>query len=450
MEEFHLEFADQFHLAVSMTDGQADERYFLWVPDWSEDAQDKDYLVLLNTGGRLEKKFQILYHFKAEFVSKKCCFAISKDGRTALAGYAAKKGVICYNCESGKVLWNNPKIKKIARIRFNNFDEDIIEVSNDKLEFTYLDRRSGQVLEPERVQKIRQTINWMCASGNGKFLMTADPLAGSGRANYTVYDTQTKKVKGRFVAQCHLNPHTFDVTDDGELAVCSAYYRQGVSLIKTSTGEVLWTKLSYKKISGVSIDKTEEKVIVCCDGDGIYFLDMGSGETVDHILGEEYFSNVYGGDILFLNSKTARIGDRYIPSPGFAWKSAVGAKDGVILTLPGIKGLLFYDHDGNLLWESSELGGRAAYLEEDDLICAFGVESYEGKVADGTLVTGQILLASPKDGQIIARAEISDSAQEFIRHNSTVVCSTGKMYDVSHGSIQEREEIFEFVTGMKR
>ncbi len=128
----------------------------------------------------------------------------------------------------------------------------------------------------------------------------------------------------------------------------------------------------------------------------------------------------------------------------------MGAKDGVILTLPGIKGLLFYDHDGNLLWESSELGGRAAYLEEDDLICAFGVESYEGKVADGTLVTGQILLASPKDGQIIARAEISDSAREFIRHNSTVVCSTGKMYDVSHGSIQEREEIFEFVTGMKR
>lgn len=449
MEEFDLRFADQLHLAQSMTDGSADERYFLWVPDWTEDAEEKDYLVLLNTGTRLEKKFKIVYRFKTEFISKGCCFAISKDGRTALAGYAAKKGVFCYDCESGTVLWNNPKIKRIAEVRFNNFDENIVEVRNNKLEITYLDKHTGQVLEPERAKNVRQVITLMQVSKNGKFLLTADTFPLKEQANYTVYNTETKEVTGRFVAQCQRNPNPFDVTDDGRFAVCSAYQRQGVSLIDVSTGEVLWSKMNYKKVYRASFDADDQRVIVGCDYDGIYFLDIYSGETVERISGEEFFPNPYGADVLCLGGKLARIGDHRISSSGFSWKKAVGTRNGVLMLLPGNRKSAFYDYGGNLLWESDELGGEAAYLENEDLLCAFWVEYYKGNVTDETVFEGKIVLASPKDGRIIAEADISDDACAFIHHNKTIVCSTGKMFDVSGGVIREIEESFAFVVGEK-
>ena len=41
-----------------MTDGIADDRWFLWVPDWLEDGAEKDYLVLLNHGDRINKEFE--------------------------------------------------------------------------------------------------------------------------------------------------------------------------------------------------------------------------------------------------------------------------------------------------------------------------------------------------------------------------------------------------------
>lgn len=44
---------------------------------------------------------------------------------------------------------------------------------------------------------------------------------------------------------------------------------------------------------------------------------------------------------------------------------------------------------------------------------------------------------------------ISDDACAFIHHNKTIVCSTGKMFDVSSGSIREIEEPFAFVVGEK-
>ena len=421
MEEFDFSMAGRMHLAQSMTDGSADERYFLWVPDWTEDAEEKDYLVLLNTGTRLDMKFEIVYQFKAEFASKGCCFAISRDGRTALAGYAAKKGVFCYDCESGKALWNNPKIKRIAEVRFNNFDENIIEVRNNKLEITYLDRQTGQVLEPERAKAVRQVITLMQASKNGKFLMTADTFPLKSQAGYTVYDTETGEVKGRFVAQCQRNPRPFDVTDDGGLAVCSAYQKQGVSLIRVSTGEVLWSKMNYKKVCGASFDADDRRVMVRCDNDGIYFLDISSGETVERITGEELFPNPYGADVLHLGRKL----------------------------LPGNRKSAFYDYGGNLLWESGELGGEAAYLEDEDLICAFWVEYHKENVTDETVFEGKILLASPRDGQIVAQTELSDDACAFIHHNKTIVCSTGKMFDVSGGSIREIEEPFLFAVSSR-
>ncbi len=445
MEEFDLRFAQQRHLAQSMTDGSADERYFLWVPDWTEDAAKKDYLVLLNTGTRLAVNFQIVYRFQAEFVSRGCCFALSKDGRTALAGYAAKKGVFCYDCESGRVLWNNPKIRRIAEVRFNNFDEQMIEVRSNKLEITYLDRQTGQILEPERARNVRQVITLMRASKNGKFLLTADTFPLKEQANYTVYNTETKEVTGRFVAQYQRNPDPFDVTNDGGLAICSAYQKQGVSLIRVSTGEVLWSKMSYKKVYSASFDADDRRVIVGCDDGGIYFLDIHSGETVERISGERFFPNPYGADVLYLGGKLAKIGGHEIVSSGFSWKRAVGTRDGVLMLLPGNRKSAFYDYDGNLLWESGELGGEAAYLEDEDLLCAFWVEYYQGNVTDETVFVGRIMLASPRDGRIIAEADLSDDACAFIHRNKTIVCSTGKMFAVSGGSIREIEEPFAFV-----
>lgn len=440
MEKYDLEFVDSECLAQSLTDGIADDKYFLWVPDWLKDAEEKEYLVLLNTGDRINKEFTITYQFKAEYTRNKCCFAMSKDGKTVVAGYATKKGVICYDCESGEVLWNNPKVKKIEKVRFNNFDTDIIEVLNDKLEFTYLDKQTGQVLAPDRAKKVRQVINWMRASKNGRFLMTADNLTSKDNANYTVYDTETKEIKGRFVAQSHVSQSTFDVTNDGELAVCSAYQRQGISLIKVSTGEVLWTQKKTKQIFMVYIDKTEEKVVVCCQYDGIYFLSMQNGEIECRKDGKEMYLNAYGEDIWFPSDKAAQIGGNgghCIECPSFSWLDAVGIKDGVLLQPAGREGLMLYDYDGNMIWKNDDLFGKVAYQEEENLICTFcSVEHVE-----------KVNIASAKDGQIVAAADIPEYACAFIHNNKTIVCNTGKMYDISNGSIKELEVPFEFVVG---
>lgn len=155
---------------------------------------------------------------------------------------AEKKGVVCYECESGNIVWNNKKIKRIHKLRFNNFDFDIIQVISNKLEITYLDKHTGEILEEEKIGQVRQVLNWMRCSLNGRYLIGADTVSVRDKAIYTVYDIETKMVKGRFAAQNHVGSSSFDVTDDGKFAVCSAYKRQGVSLIKVDTDEVIWTQ----------------------------------------------------------------------------------------------------------------------------------------------------------------------------------------------------------------
>lgn len=435
MGKYNFEYAGFQNLAQSMTDGMADERYFLWVPDWLEDAEEKDYLVLINHGDSINKEFEIVHQFKAEYVRGKCHFAISKDGKTVIAGYATKKGVICYDCESGEILWNNPKVKKIDKVRFNNFDEDIIEVLNDKLEFTYLDKQTGQTLEADRVKKVRQVINWMRSSKDGRYLMTADALSSKDKANYTVYDTQTKEIKGRFVAQSKVGEKRFDITNDGQFAVCSAYEKQGISMIEVSTGNVLWTQKKTNRISMVYIDKTEENVVVCCQYDGIYVLDMKTGEVEDHIYNEEMHLNLYGEDIRFSQDKVALVGEHRIECPTFSWLAPLGIKGGVVLQPAAHVGVMLYDYDGNMLWENKELFGHVVYQEDSDLICSYCSIEHVGKIT----------IASAKDGKTVATVEIPEYACAFIHDNNTLVCNTGKMYDVSGGTIKEIEAEFEFL-----
>lgn len=437
MDKYDYKFVGLQKLAQSFTDGIADDKYYLWVPDFLQDAEDKEYLVLINIGDRINKEFQIVHQFKMEYIRNKCSFAISRDGKTVVVGYATKKGVICYDCESGKVLWNNPNIKKIEKVRFNNFEPDIIEVLSDKLEFTYLDKHTGQVLEGEKAKKVRQVINWMRASKNGRYLLTADTLSSKDKANYTVYDTQNGAVKGRFVAQSQVYEKTFDITDDGEFAVASAYQRLGISLIKVSTGEVLWTQKKTKKIHKVYFDKAEEKVVVCCRYDGIYYLNVQSGEIEKHESGEKIHLNAYGEDIFFPKEKIVRIGECSIESPGFSWFSAIGTKEGILLQSAGEGGLMLYDRDGKLLWNNKELFGTVVYQEDKDRIC----------VKNGDDHVEKITIASAIDGQIIDSIKIPEYACAFIHNNKTLLCNTGKMYDVSNVSIKEIEVPFEFVVG---
>lgn len=447
IEKYDLSIDYQFAVAQSLTNGMADCRYFLFVPEWAEDAEEKEYYVILNKGTRLAKEFEVVYQFKAEYISKKCSFAISKDGKTVLAGYAANKGVICYDCESGEVLWNNPKIKRIDKVRFNNFDDNIIEVLNNKLVFTYLDKQTGEVLEPDKVKKVRQVINHMRASKNGKYLMTADRLSSKDKANYTVYDTETKEFKGRFVAQSQINPNSFDISNDGELAVCSSYQKQGVSLIRVSTGEEIWGKKEITYVNSVSFDKTDDRIIVECHYGGIYFLNVQDGEIITRESGEELWLNDYGEDIWFLKDKIAKFGEHCVKCPSFAWRSAVGTKDGVLLMPVANEGLMLYDYNGNLVWKNDELSGKVVYLEDKDLVSVYWSHSYDGNVGEGTLVVGKITIASMKDGQIVASADIFDSIGAVIHNNKTVICSTGKMYDISIGSAKEIEQPFEFLIG---
>lgn len=428
--KYNLEHVDLGKIAQTMTDGMADYNLCLWVPDWLQDAEEKEYFVLKNKGTRENKKWEELYHFTAEYMREKCCYAISKDGKNALAGYTAKKGVVCYECESGKVLWNNKKIKKIREMRFNNFDSDIIEVISSNLEITYLNKYTGEILEEEKIGQVQQVLNWMRCSLNGRYLIGADAVSVRDKAIYTVYDTETKMVKGRFAAQNLVGSSSFDVTDDGEFAVCSAYRRQGVSLIKVGTGEVIWTQKKVKYIDFVSFHRG--KVAVHSQYNGIYFLNINDGEIYDKIYDEKIYFNPYGKDILICEENIAKVGKKRIQSPSFAFLQAVGLPNGVVLNPVG-EGLMLYDYTGNIIWENKDIEiGHLVYQEEENALYGF----------NSTWGTEKIVVISGEDGQILSELAIEDFPGVFIGNLKTLLCNTGKMYDVSKEGIKKRQKYF--------
>lgn len=68
-------------------------------------------------------------------------------------------------------------------------------------------------------------------------------------------------------------------------------------------------------------------------------------------------------------------------------------------------------------------------------------------MTDGSADYRKITIASARDGQILATKEIPKYSCAFMHNNKTVVCNTGKMYNISKRLIQEIEEPFEFVVG---
>ena len=423
--------------AQSLTDGAADYRYFLWIPDFLQDSEEKDYLVLFNTGDSEDCEFKTVYQFKGDYCREKNCFAISNDGKTAVVGYKAKKGVVCYDCESGKMLWNNTSVKKVVEVRFNNFEPSVIEVTDDKLNRFYLDRDTGEPLGPDKAANIRQVIFHMCVSKNGKYLITDSPVVPSvskiDKGRYTVYDTEAWEIKGAFAAQDNVGACTFDISDDGELAVCAAYQKQGISLIKVSSGEVIWTQKEIKNISHVFVDKENEMAVTSSRYDGIFFLDLKTGDIKKQINGEELFLNLYGEDILFKDRKTALIGNKKIVTPTFSWLGATGVKGGIILRPAGEAGLRLYSPEGELIWQNDLLRGKPAYQPDDDLIIAYS--------------SGRIITASAKDGKIIGTQDVDAFPCAYLNRKKALLCSTGKLYEVSGDSVQELSDPVALVAG---
>lgn len=318
-------------------------------------------------------------------------------------------------------------------MRFNNFDSDIIEVISDKLEITYLDKHTGEVLEAEKIRQVRQVLNWMRCSENGRYLIGADPVTSKHKAIYTVYDTETQMVKGRFVAQNNVgSSRTFDVADNGKFAVCSAYTRQGVSLINVDKGEVIWTQKKVKYISSVSFHK--ETVVVHSQYNGIYFLNIHDGEIYDHKYDEEIYFNPYGKDILLEEKNIAKIGNKRIQGPSFAFLQAIGLPNGVVLNPVG-EGLMLYDNRGNLIWKNKDIEiQNLIYQEEENALYGFNDTWGEEKIG----------IISAEDGQMISELAINDDACAFIGNHKTLLCNTGKMYDVSKDNIKEKAEVFKF------
>lgn len=141
--------------------------------------------------------------------------------------------------------------------------------------------------------------------------------------------------------------------------------------------------------------------------------------------------------IIFLKDKVAKVGNCVIHCPAFSWLNPLGIKAGVVLQPAAQMGVMLYDYEGNKLWENKELFGHIAYQENYGYICSYcSVEN-----------AGKITIVSAKDGKTIATADIPEYACAFINDNKTLVCNTGKMYDVSSGSIRKIETDFEFVVG---
>ena len=81
--------------------------------------------------------------------------------------------------------------------------------------------------------------------------------------------------------------------------------------------------------------------------------------------------------------------------------------------------------------------GRPVYQPENDRIIIFSCVDF----------TGNITIASAKDGKIIDSKEINMAPCAYLSVDKAVLCCTGKMYDVSGDHIQEIKEPFAFVVG---
>lgn len=187
-----------------------------------------------------------------------------------------------------------------------------------------------------------------------------------------------------------------------------------------------------KYISSVSFHKG--KVVVCSQYNGIYFLNIHDGETDSHKYDEEIYFNPYGKDILLCEKNIVKIGNKRIQSTSFAFLQAIGLPNGVVLNPVG-KGLMLYDNTGNLIWENKDIEiGHIVYQEEENALYGFNYTRGEQEIG----------IISAEDGQMISELAIEDFAVAFIGNRKTLLCNTGKMYDVSKDGIKEKAEVFEF------
>ena len=96
---------------------------------------------------------------------------------------------------------------------------------------------------------------------------------------------------------------------------------------------------------------------------------------------------------------------------------------------------MLYDNTGSLIWENNNIEiADIVYQEEENAIYGFNSIRGEGKIG----------IISAEDGQMISELAIDDYACAFIGDHKTLLCNTGKMYDVSKDNIKEKAEVFKF------
>lgn len=120
-----------------------------------------------------------------------------------------------------------------------------------------------------------------------------------------------------------------------------------------------------------SVSFHEGKVAVHSRNNGIYFLNIHDGEIDSHKNNEKIYFNSYGKDILLCEDNVAKIGNKRIQSPSFAFLQALGIPKGVVLR-PVEEGVMLYDNTGNLIWENKDIEIRnLVYQEEENAVYGF-------------------------------------------------------------------------------
>lgn len=400
--------------------------------DFDNDAEEMSFTLYK---GRSEKN-QEMCSFTAPYRRNGMDYDVSEDGRQLIISYPTKYGLVMRLTDTGEILWQNKKYKKVKKVRFNQNNPEIIEAIRDDLEILYLYSSNGEPVSEEDRKNVIQGVNDFYCSLHRKKLLTVDcSCTDKSKAWFTVYDCEEQTLQARFVGPYSIGGSRAAVTDDGKYVACAAWTKEGIALVETESGTTLWKKTNITRIQSVQFSKDESQVIIRTNEDEVYFLDREDGSRIKKLSLEDYYVNIYHSDIEQKSEKELRKENQSYVRTKNACHQVVCTKQGIVAKCrPG--GLFFYDYQGELLWQSKG-GSDIAYIEDTDTIQYFIFDERQQ-------YKGELLVLSAADGTI--RQQFDWGPEDVyleVYIGNYILCRNGSIYD-ANGSELVKVGVFPF------
>lgn len=432
-------------------DGGLNYRFIVCVENW-DDSEDKTFYVMQNIkdknlnsdiysqDGTNEFEYELKFSYKGMFICGKTMHAISRNGQFVCAAFHSKYGIRCYDSESG-LKWENTKIKKIEKIRFNGFANNILEVWHKDHSVTFIDVVTGNELSDEEKKLIHQYSNYIRVSENQEYIIIANnhATANISTAVYSVYRVTDNGLVGRFFGDFDTSTD-FAITNDGKHAIVSAYDKKGVSLVDVVSGDIVWNNKKASHIRGIVLFEDKKEVLGIGNYRDNVLLNLETGENIKNHYNRtgDFIKNPYGADLI-RDEKHLGLGYKDKPRTIDEIVERIGSVCAIpngFVTCSHTIGLKAMDYDRNCIWKNSDfnLGINIAYNEKYNVICCFNM------IRD----TRKIWLFNADNGELLDEVQAENCVEAFIDNNNKLLCSTGMLYEINADNIKKLDRRFDF------